>query len=65
MRYHVNLLPLTPTKDNINTSEYVTLGIASAPALFQKIMDTILHAIPYTVSYLDNILVMDKMMKNI
>ena len=33
-------------------------GIASAPALFQKAMDTILQGIPHTICYLDDILVM-------
>ena len=32
-------------------------GIASAPALFQKAMDTILQGIPHTICYLDDILV--------
>ena len=32
-------------------------GIASAPALFQKMMDTILQGIPGTICYLDDILV--------
>ena len=35
----------------------VPFGIASAPALFQKIMDTILQGIPGTICYLDDILV--------
>ena len=30
-------------------------GVASAPALFQKIMDTILQGIPSTICYLDDI----------
>ena len=38
----------------------VTFGIASAPALFQKIMDTILQGIPCTICYLDDILVTGK-----
>ena len=32
-------------------------GIASAPALFQKTMDTILQGIPHVICYLDDILV--------
>ena len=32
-------------------------GIASAPSIFQKVMDTILQGIPRTVCYLDDILV--------
>lgn len=32
-------------------------GIASAPALFQRIMDTILQGIPRTICYIDDILV--------
>ena len=32
-------------------------GIASAPAVFQKIMDTILQGIPRTICYIDDILV--------
>ncbi len=31
-------------------------GIASAPAIFQRIMDTILQGIPNTIWYIDNIL---------
>ena len=38
----------------------VPFGIASAPALFQKIMDTILQGIPSTICYLDDILVTGK-----
>ena len=38
----------------------VSFGIASAPALFQKIMDTILLGIPSTICYLDDILVTGK-----
>ena len=33
-------------------------GIASAPAIFQKMMDTILQGIPGTMCYIDDILVM-------
>ena len=32
-------------------------GIASAPALFRKVMDTILQGIPHIICYLDDILV--------
>ena len=32
-------------------------GVASAPALFQKIMDTILQGIPHVICYIDDILV--------
>jgi len=35
-------------------------GIASAPSIFQRIMDTMLQDIPNTICYLDNILVTDK-----
>ena len=35
----------------------VPFGIASAPALFQRMMDTILQGIPNTICYLDDILV--------
>ena len=35
----------------------VPFGISSAPALFQKIMDTILQGIPHTICYLHDILV--------
>ena len=35
----------------------VPFGIASAPALFQRTMDTILQGIPNTICYLDDILV--------
>ena len=35
----------------------VPFGIASAPALFQRTMDTILQEIPNTICYLDDILV--------
>ena len=40
--YHFNRLPF---------------GISSAPAIFQKIMDTILQGIPQTLCYIDDILV--------
>ena len=43
----------------------VPFRIASALALFQKIMDTILQGITSTKCYLDDILVMGKVMKNI
>ena len=32
-------------------------GIASAPAIFQQIMEKILHGIPHVVIYLDDILI--------
>ena len=32
-------------------------GVASAPALFQKVMDTILQGIPHVICYIDDILV--------
>lgn len=38
----------------------VPFGISSAPALFQKIMDTILQGVPNTICYLDDILVTGK-----
>lgn len=38
----------------------VSFGIASVPALFQKIMDTILQDTPSTICYLDDILVTGK-----
>ena len=38
----------------------VPFSIASTPALFQKIMDTILQGIPGIICYLDDILVMGK-----
>ena len=39
--------------------EYTRLpfGVASAPAVFQRIMDTLLQGIPHVICYLDNILV--------
>ena len=44
----------------INTHrQYVRLpfGIASAPALFQQLMDTVLEGIPHVICYIDDILV--------
>ena len=35
----------------------LTFGVASAPALFQKAMDTILQGIPHVICYIDDILV--------
>ena len=32
-------------------------GVASAPALFQKLMDTVLQGIPHVICYIDDILV--------
>ena len=32
-------------------------GVASAPAIFQKVMDTILQGIPHVICYIDDILV--------
>ena len=32
-------------------------GVASAPAVFQRAMDSVLHGIPYVICYLDDILV--------
>ena len=32
-------------------------GVASAPALFQKLMDSVLQGIPYVICYIDDILV--------
>ena len=38
----------------------VPFGVASAPALFQKTMDTLLQGIPNTLCYLDDILITGK-----
>ena len=35
-------------------------GIASAPAIFQRLMDTILQGVPGAVCYIDDILITDK-----
>jgi len=35
----------------------IPLGVSSAPAVFQKAMDTILQGLPQAICYLDNILV--------
>ena len=35
-------------------------GVASAPAIFQKVMDTILQGIPHVICYIDDILVTGK-----
>ena len=32
-------------------------GVASAPAIFQKVMDTVLQGLPRVICYLDDILV--------
>ena len=34
-----------------------TFGVASAPALFQRVMDVILQGIPHTICYIDDICV--------
>ena len=48
-------------KRNIHKGLYqyihLSFGIASAPALFQKTMNTILQGIPHMICYLDDILV--------
>ena len=33
-------------------------GISSAPAIFQRIMESLLKGIPHAVSYLDDILIL-------
>ena len=38
----------------------VPFGISLAPALFQKIMDTILQGVPYTICYLDDIILVTR-----
>ena len=35
----------------------IRFGIASAPAIFQRIMDIILQGIPHTICYIDDILI--------
>ena len=32
-------------------------GVASAPAIFQKLMDSVLEGIPHVICYIDDILV--------
>jgi hypothetical protein len=36
---------------------HLPFGVASAPAIFQKLMDTVLQGIPHVICYLDDILV--------
>ena len=42
--------------NTLNSNTYAT-GISSAPALFQKVMDTILQGATGTMCYIDDILV--------
>ena len=61
---------MTPENLSINTrlrifqNTIVPFGIVSAPALFQKIMDTLLQGVPNTLCYLDDILITGKQMQN-
>ena len=36
---------------------HLPFGVASAPALFQKVMDTVIQGLPKVICYLDNILI--------
>ena len=52
-------LPLTPTNSHQGLYEHTRLpfDVASVPAVFQHIMDTLLQEIPHVICYLDDILV--------
>ena len=41
----------------LDESTRLPFGVASAPAVFQQAMDTVLQGIPYVVCYIDDILV--------
>ena len=52
MRNRVDTLPST-----LYQFTRLPFGIASAPALFQKTMDTMLQGIPGVICYIDDILI--------
>ena len=47
----------TNTHKGLYCYNRLPFGIASAPAIFQKTMETVLQGIPYSMVYIDNILV--------
>ena len=51
--------PLTTINTHRRLFQYTRLpfGVASAPALFQKVMDTVLQDLPKVICYIDDILV--------
>ena len=52
-----NLLEYNAESKRLYCYTWLPFGIASALAMFQKLMDTILQGIPNVVCYIDNILV--------
>ena len=45
------------THKGLYTCTCIPFGVASAPAIFQKLMDTVLQGIPGVVCYIDDILI--------
>ena len=45
------------THKGLYTCTHIPFGVASAPAIFQKLMDTVLQGIPGVVCYIDDILI--------
>lgn len=52
------------TRQGLYRHTRLPFGVASAPVLFRKMMDTVLQGIPGVISYIDDILFSGRMKKN-